>query len=343
MLAFGMRLSHADYGTVPQIIATTTPKPKPLIKELLSRTQERTAPDGIVDVVLSTGSTFDNAANLPKSFLRTMRRRYDGTRLGEQELYAKLLTGNENAIVKEHWWQVWTDDALPRLDFVILSLDTGYGEEAEKQREKRKNEANPDPDPSACTIWGLFSGDQVRPEGYRPADEAEAHRPGWHDRWNAEPGTGEVDADLQRIILLHAWKGQFEFDELLERVIASIQRYKPDKVYVEAKANGLSVIQELRRRLGRLNVSIERIDPKVDKISRLHACAGIWKEGFVYAPIRSWAQMVIEDLAAFPQSGRDITDTASQAMNKIRLMGAAIYADEQPDETAPPVERRAMY
>lgn len=67
----------------PRAFVTTTPKPIALLEDWVSRT------DGTVHVI--SGSTFDNASNLSKHALAEMKRQYDGTALGEQELYGKLL------------------------------------------------------------------------------------------------------------------------------------------------------------------------------------------------------------------------------------------------------------
>ena len=83
MALFGLRL-----GDNPKAMITTTPKPVSLVRELLK--DKRTA--------VSTGSTFDNAANLAANFLETVRERYEGTRLGRQELYAEILDEAEGAL-----------------------------------------------------------------------------------------------------------------------------------------------------------------------------------------------------------------------------------------------------
>lgn len=67
----------------PRAFVTTTPKPIPLLQEWLRRD------DASIHVI--TGSTFDNAANLSAAVLKELKLRYDGTALGEQELYGKLL------------------------------------------------------------------------------------------------------------------------------------------------------------------------------------------------------------------------------------------------------------
>ena len=82
-LQFGLRL-----GKNPQTIITTTPRPTKLLKELLKRETVYTV----------RGSTFDNAENLSASALLELQTRYAGTKLGEQELYGKIIEANENAL-----------------------------------------------------------------------------------------------------------------------------------------------------------------------------------------------------------------------------------------------------
>jgi predicted phage terminase large subunit-like protein len=76
MLQFGLRV-----GINPQQLVTTTPRPIPVIKELLE------APD----TYITRGSTYENYENLSPAFITKMERRYEGTRLGRQELHAEVL------------------------------------------------------------------------------------------------------------------------------------------------------------------------------------------------------------------------------------------------------------
>ncbi len=110
MLQFGMRL-----GKNPRTLVTTTPKPTKLLRELIAR-------DG-KDVVVTRGSTFDNRANLAPSFFTAIINRYEGTRLGRQELNAELLSDTPGAL----WCLDWIDrdrvkDA-PDLTRIIVSVD----------------------------------------------------------------------------------------------------------------------------------------------------------------------------------------------------------------------------
>lgn len=85
MLQFGLRL-----GEDPRVIVTTTPKPIKLVKDLLAEK----------DTVTYRVSTFANAANLPAKYLTKLKAKYEGTRLGRQELYAELLDDNPWSLFK---------------------------------------------------------------------------------------------------------------------------------------------------------------------------------------------------------------------------------------------------
>jgi len=94
-LQFGMRL-----GEHPQIVVTTTPRPTKLIKDLISRETTH----------ITRGSTFENADNLSQSALVELQARYDGTRLGRQELYGEVLDDVEGAL----WTRSLIEDARIR-------------------------------------------------------------------------------------------------------------------------------------------------------------------------------------------------------------------------------------
>jgi len=97
-------------GDHPRIVVTTTPRPTPLVKDLYSRR------DGTVH--LTRGSSFDNREHLSAVALDELKRRYDGTRLGQQELYGVLLEDIEGALFK----RVDIDDARITRDEVPEDL-----------------------------------------------------------------------------------------------------------------------------------------------------------------------------------------------------------------------------
>jgi phage terminase large subunit-like protein len=85
---FGARL-----GTNPLVGVSTTPRPTKFIKELIKRD----------DCIVVSGSSYDNVANLADSFIKTIIKKYEGTRLGRQEIHAHLLDDNPNALFKREW------------------------------------------------------------------------------------------------------------------------------------------------------------------------------------------------------------------------------------------------
>ena len=105
---FGLRL-----GANPQAIVTTTPRPTPLVKDLINNP----------NCVVTRGTSYDNRENLPASFYSSIVRKYEGTRLGRQELNAELLDDNPGAL-----WQRKQIDATrvakaPALRRVVVGVD----------------------------------------------------------------------------------------------------------------------------------------------------------------------------------------------------------------------------
>tara|TARA_R100001463_G_scaffold55856_3_gene107669 strand:- start:3365 stop:4492 length:1128 start_codon:yes stop_codon:yes gene_type:complete len=82
-LMMALRLGHN-----PKCIITTTPRPTKIIRSLAKRS----------DTKLITGSTFENIDNLAESSIEMLRERYEGTRIGRQELYAEILEDVEGAL-----------------------------------------------------------------------------------------------------------------------------------------------------------------------------------------------------------------------------------------------------
>lgn len=97
MLQFGFRL-----GTDPRGCITTTPKPLPIVKQLVQddrdMPEERRNDDWSGETAVTRGSTYDNKANLAPKFYSTVVKKYEGTRLGRQELEAAILEDMPGAL-----------------------------------------------------------------------------------------------------------------------------------------------------------------------------------------------------------------------------------------------------
>ncbi len=90
-LQFGFRL-----GTDPRGVITTTPKPLPLLKSIIADPH----------TVVTRASSYENRANLAPAFFDSIIRKYEGTRIGRQELMAELLDDVPGAL--------WTRDMIER-------------------------------------------------------------------------------------------------------------------------------------------------------------------------------------------------------------------------------------
>jgi phage terminase large subunit-like protein len=108
MLMFGLRL-----GNDPRVVVTTTPRPIPIIKQLVADKH----------CTVTRGSTYDNLLNLAPDFVRQIVARYEGTRLGRQELMAEILEDVPGAL-----WTLPGIEALrvpqaPELVRVVVAID----------------------------------------------------------------------------------------------------------------------------------------------------------------------------------------------------------------------------
>jgi phage terminase large subunit-like protein len=102
----GLRL-----GSNPQAVATTTPRPTKLIRDMIADPS----------TVVTRGSTYDNRANLAPQFLDQIVKRYEGTRLGRQELAGELLLDVPGAL----WTLAMFDERrnAPDLKRVVVAID----------------------------------------------------------------------------------------------------------------------------------------------------------------------------------------------------------------------------
>lgn len=113
-LALSLRL-----GQSPQLVATTTPRPVPLIRRLIEDT----------GTTVTRGRTADNDLNLAPAFLETMTRLYGGTRIGRQELDGALIDDVDGAL----WTRAMIEAAaevrpLPALRRVVVGVDPPAGQ-----------------------------------------------------------------------------------------------------------------------------------------------------------------------------------------------------------------------
>lgn len=115
-LQFGIRL-----GKDPRVCVTTTPRPTPLIRSLVNDPK----------TVVTKGSTYDNHLNLAKNFLESLRRKYDGTRLGRQEIYAEILDDNPGSLWKRDQIDKLRVHSAPSMKRIIVAVDPSSTDNSE--------------------------------------------------------------------------------------------------------------------------------------------------------------------------------------------------------------------
>jgi len=154
-------------------------------------------------------------------------------------------------------------------------------------------------DYSACTTWGVF---------YLNENENDAH-----------------------IILLDAFKRRMEFPELKEKAFNHYKEWEPDAFIVEAKASGAPLIFELRA----MGIPVQEFTPSRgnDKMVRINSVSDLFASGKVWAPSTRWADELMEEMAAFPNSDHDdLVDSATQALIRFRKGGFIRLQTDEQDE-----------
>ena len=279
MLQFGMRL-----GQSPKIICTTTPKPKPLIMDLVERDGE--------DVVYTTATTFDNLQNLAPTFKQQILQ-YEGTKLGRQEIYAEILDPEEAGIVKRNWFKLWPNDKpLPRFEFVLQSYDCATSD-------KTKN------DPTACTVWGIFRPSPDKAMSVMLIDCWEEYmqypelRPKVIEESTAIYGDENEFGHGKKVdmILIEDKSAGTQLIQDLQRAGLPVRSYNPGNA---DKTTRLNIVAPIIAK-GRVYIPESSVN------------AGM---------ARDWAEPLISQLCAFPEVRHDdLVDSTSQALRLLRDLG----------------------
>ncbi len=116
MLLLGLRL-----GAQPRALVTTTPRPTKLVRSLLSD----------ANTVTTRGSTYDNRDNLAPSYFASIITRYEGTRMGRQELMGELVDDVPGALWTLSLLDGLRVQAAPDLVRVIVAVDPAVTSGAE--------------------------------------------------------------------------------------------------------------------------------------------------------------------------------------------------------------------
>ena len=165
-------------------------------------------------------------------------------------------------------------------------------------------------DYSAITTWGVFSPEEGGPPG---------------------------------LILLDSKKGRWDFPDLKGIALEEYEYWDPDTVIVEAKASGLPLTHELRN----TGIPVVNFTPSKgnDKVSRVHSVSPLFEAGMVWAPEETFADEMIEEVAAFPNGEYDdLVDSMTQALMRYRQGNFVnLPSDDWGDEEVKETRIRAYY
>ncbi|WP_086606754.1 terminase large subunit domain-containing protein [Erythrobacter donghaensis] len=105
-LLLGLRL-----GDDPRIAVTTTPRAVPLVRRLVAQSEAGE------EVMITRGSTHDNAGRLPERFLQAIASEFGETQLARQEIDGELLEDIEGAL----WTRTLLEQARERAAYPIAA------------------------------------------------------------------------------------------------------------------------------------------------------------------------------------------------------------------------------
>jgi predicted phage terminase large subunit-like protein len=240
-------------------------------------------------------------------------------------MYQQEPVAEEGAIILRDWWKPWVvaPSQLDTPDQIVISLDTAY----------TASEQN---DASACTVWYLMGA------RYAPPVDARIGEP-------------VPEPDMRsKLLLRFAWNERLAFNDLVERILDTVSSFSlpgaPLRLLVEAKASGISVIQEIRRRMP--GVTVQAVTPQGDKVARAHSVTALLEHGRVYAlarddghgpEFRPWGDAVIDQCAAFPVGAHDdLVDSVTMGLRYFRNLGVEFFAEDAP-RTASRMDREPLF
>jgi predicted phage terminase large subunit-like protein len=297
-------------GDDTRILCTTTPKPKPLIKRLVADSA----------TVITTASTHVNLDNLSPEFARRIMK-YQGTKIGRQEIYAELIDAEDGGIISRSWLKMWpAEQPLPTFDYIVASLDTAFSEEAYDKKKQKT-------DPSAMSVWGCFR----LPVKGKPHEKG---KPGIMllDCWAEHLGLPDLVTKVKK----ETDRDKIRYGQSDRRPIIAPQRGpknafvnvgRPiDLILIEGKASGKS----LRQFLAKDGIMTQEFNPgNADKLTRGHVVSPIAKDGIIWVPestsrpgkFMTWAEPLVEQVCSYSGEGSvvhdDLYDTFTQAMRVI--------------------------
>jgi predicted phage terminase large subunit-like protein len=133
-------------------------------------------------------------------------------------------------------------------------------------------------------------------------------------------------------MLTYAWRRWLTLNELAIQVAHTCDRYRVDRLIIENKAAGHSLMQELHRLFADKDWATQFTDPtrKGEKEARAHSITHLFEEGMIHRPNTDWAQMVEDECSLFPRDVHDdLVDSLVQGLRFLRDIGVLSRKVEQ--------------
>lgn len=304
---FGLRL-----GREPQTIATTTPKPTELIRELVSLNG--------TTVAVTRGTTYENKTNLAPTFYTKIIKKYEGTRLGRQELNAEILDDNPGALWKLkdiEATRIAKKEDLPAMRRIVVAIDPAAS-------------SNPDSDETGIIVAGMDEQDPAH--YYILEDASDIYTP---DQWAQTA-----------VLLYHKWEADRIVGEVNNggEMIETVLRHQDANVSYKSvhasrgkaiRAEPVSALYEQHRvhhygNLGALEDQLTNWNPKVDKDSPDRLDADVWAVTELAGEWEGW-----EGLLKHYQSEAKAAAEAAQKPEELSKPEGVRPAPEKEEEVKP--------
>jgi len=238
--------------------------------------------------------------------------------------YQQQPEGAGGVILKRNWWRPWrwpdwhaeyrkTERPLPDIFEVVQTYDTAF-------------ESGEQDSWTVRTTWGLFQ--------YSELTRDERNR------------THHATPERTHAILLERRRWRPGFGEMRDEAIESAKTWEPDRILIEKKASGHSLISELRKK----GLPVRGVKVDGDLVYRAHMSSLPLEKGAVWYVERRWAEDLINECAAFPNV--DFDDQVSAVTIALqymrRYMDLQLSDDELDDEAGvrlfnPRLARRESY
>lgn len=224
--------------------------------------------------------------------------REGSTRSDWAALYLQSPVGEDGNIFVKDDFQDWDEDEPPECVEVIQTLDTAFSTRSSA-------------DYSVIQTWGIFYLKQIDDDGYA--------------------------YDEPNVVLLNSVKGRWTYPQLRREALSEYKTYAPDRVIIENKASGQSLLQDLRQN----KLPLVPFQPERDKQSRAHAVTGVIERRRVWLPLaRKFAAELLQEALEFPRGAHDdLVD--SMVMSLLYFTKRYNLSPEKPDRPDPYPKRRA--